>query len=298
MGEISPFICFIILGMPLPLSTVLILCVDLGTDMVPAISLAYENPERDIMRRVPRTERDNLVTTKLISFSYFQIGIIQALAGFYTFMAVMYSEGIAPNKLPWHGELHGYFDFGTTPIGGLSVTENMYAQDRAQTAFFISIIVVQWADILICKTRKLSITEQGMKNDMLNFGLFFETALGFLLVYTPLNVAFGIKRLRFIYWLPGFPFAILIFMYDETRKFLLRGQDDAVDYIKKMRRETGGSFSAEYFWAGDTEGNLANCGLTDVSPDDEDRSKLASSIGTRVPGMWEKVGRWLEEFTY
>eukprot|EP00756_Hemistasia_phaeocysticola_P026969 Hpha_TRINITY_DN16092_c2_g6::TRINITY_DN16092_c2_g6_i1::g.117518::m.117518/K01539/ATP1A; sodium/potassium-transporting ATPase subunit alpha len=82
--EISPFICFIVLGVPLPLSTVLILCVDLGTDMVPAISLAYENPERDIMRRRPRTKSDNLVTLKLISFSYFQIGIIQALAGFYT----------------------------------------------------------------------------------------------------------------------------------------------------------------------------------------------------------------------
>jgi len=40
--EIGPFISFIIFQLPLPLSTVLILCVDLGTDMVPAISLAYE----------------------------------------------------------------------------------------------------------------------------------------------------------------------------------------------------------------------------------------------------------------
>jgi len=296
--EISPFICFIIIGLPLPLSTVLILCVDLGTDMVPAISLAYENPERDIMRRIPRTERDNLVTTKLISFSYFQIGIIQALAGFYTFMAVLYSEGIAPNKLPWHGELHGYFAPGSRPLGGLSVIENMAAQDRAQTAFFISIIIVQWADILICKTRKLSITEQGMRNDVLNFGLFFETALGLLLVYTPVRVAFGMRRLRFIYWLPGIPFALLIFIYDETRKYLLRGQDNAVDFIKKMKVATGGAFSAEVFWKGDTEENLARCTLTDVSPDDEDRTKLAAAIKDRVPNTWEKIGSWLEDFTY
>lgn len=38
--EIGPFIAFIIVKIPLPLSTVLILCVDLGTDMIPAISMA------------------------------------------------------------------------------------------------------------------------------------------------------------------------------------------------------------------------------------------------------------------
>eukprot|EP00660_Eupelagonema_oceanica_P001767 gene1767-377_t len=47
--EISPFILFILLRIPLPLSTVLILCIDLGTDMVPAISLAYEGTEEGIM---------------------------------------------------------------------------------------------------------------------------------------------------------------------------------------------------------------------------------------------------------
>eukprot|EP01062_Namystynia_karyoxenos_P059066 TRINITY_DN504_c1_g1_i6.p1 TRINITY_DN504_c1_g1~~TRINITY_DN504_c1_g1_i6.p1 ORF type:complete len:1539 (+),score=682.86 TRINITY_DN504_c1_g1_i6:127-4743(+) len=224
--EISPFICFILVGLPLPLSTVLILCVDLGTDMVPAISLAYENPERDIMERKPRTKADNLVTMRLISFSYFQIGIIQALAGFYTFFAVLYSEGLPPNKLPWHGELHGYFTPGGPPLGGFSVVENLNAQQRAQTAFFISIIIVQWADILICKTRRLSLFDQGMKNDQLNFGLFFETALAVCLIYLPgVATVFGIEKLRFIYWLPAFPFSVLIVTYDECRKWLIRNYE-------------------------------------------------------------------------
>jgi len=69
--EIAPFLFFITCQMPLPLSTVLILCIDLGTDMVPAISFAYENPELDIMERYPRnSKRDHLVNTKLISFAY------------------------------------------------------------------------------------------------------------------------------------------------------------------------------------------------------------------------------------
>eukprot|EP00997_Jenningsia_sp_PLL12_P004444 NODE_18_length_3799_cov_48.718933_g16_i0.p1 GENE.NODE_18_length_3799_cov_48.718933_g16_i0~~NODE_18_length_3799_cov_48.718933_g16_i0.p1 ORF type:complete len:799 (+),score=217.49 NODE_18_length_3799_cov_48.718933_g16_i0:606-3002(+) len=69
--EISPFIMFILFQVPLPLSTVLILCIDLGTDMVPAISFAYENAELDIMERMPRnSKRDHLVNIKLISFAY------------------------------------------------------------------------------------------------------------------------------------------------------------------------------------------------------------------------------------
>jgi sodium/potassium-transporting ATPase subunit alpha len=69
--EIGPFVSFILFQLPLPLSTVLILCIDLGTDMVPAISFAYENPELDIMERKPRnSKRDHLVNTKLIAFAY------------------------------------------------------------------------------------------------------------------------------------------------------------------------------------------------------------------------------------
>lgn len=75
--EIWPFIFFIIFQVPLPLTTILILCIDLGTDMVPAIAFAYENPELDIMERYPRNaKRDSLVGRKLISYSYLQIGMI------------------------------------------------------------------------------------------------------------------------------------------------------------------------------------------------------------------------------
>merc|ERR1712198_643900 len=46
--EISPFLLFILADVPLPLGTITILCIDLGTDMVPPISLAYEEAESDI----------------------------------------------------------------------------------------------------------------------------------------------------------------------------------------------------------------------------------------------------------
>lgn len=72
----------------------LILCVDLGTDMVPAISMAWENKEADIMRRKPRdASTDRLVTRKLISFAYLQIGVIQCIAGFFTYLTVLNDYG-------------------------------------------------------------------------------------------------------------------------------------------------------------------------------------------------------------
>ena len=99
--EISPFLVFILVDIPLPLGTVTILCIDLGTDMVPAISLAYEKAESDIMKRKPRDSRlDKLVNERLISFAYGQIGMIQASAGFFTYYVIMAENGFLPDILP------------------------------------------------------------------------------------------------------------------------------------------------------------------------------------------------------
>merc|ERR1711885_40150 len=86
--EILPFILYILVQVPLPLSTVLILCIDLGTDMVPAISFAYENPELD-----------RLVNSKLICFAYLQIGVIQASAGVFTYFYVLNDFGFRPSSM-------------------------------------------------------------------------------------------------------------------------------------------------------------------------------------------------------
>ena len=74
----GPLSSSLTLGIPLPLGTVTILCIDLGTDLVPAISLAYEKAESDIMKRHPRDPvKDQLVNERLIGLAYGQIGMIQ-----------------------------------------------------------------------------------------------------------------------------------------------------------------------------------------------------------------------------
>ena len=63
--EITPFLMYLITDTPLALGTITILCIDLGTDMIPAISLAYEQPENDIMKRRPRDPKhDRLVNER------------------------------------------------------------------------------------------------------------------------------------------------------------------------------------------------------------------------------------------
>merc|ERR1712233_303641 len=98
--EISPFLIFILIQLPLPLPTILILCIDLGTDMVPAISLAYEGREANIMSKPPRDARtDRLVTAKLISMAYGKIGMNQASAGFFVYIVILCENGFFPKRL-------------------------------------------------------------------------------------------------------------------------------------------------------------------------------------------------------
>ena len=85
------------------------------------------------------------------------------------------------------------------------------------TAFFVSIVIVQWADLIICKTRRNSVFQQGMNNSFLNFGLFFETALAAFLSYTPgMDKGLRMYPLALQWWIPAIPFSIVIFIYDEV----------------------------------------------------------------------------------
>jgi len=308
--EISPFLVYIIAAIPLPLPTVLILCIDLGTDMVPAISLAYENKEADIMLKPPRNSiTDRLVTGRLINFAYLQVGIVQATAGFTAYVTVLHDYGFPPWELPgldvaWRafhlhdnpkmvsGEEFGQtymcglgtatvntvpgplghtltnyatsacgrtgvprmeyfeavagqiFDPTVYPAGVANQTTYLHpfcnladgfrtaadcynprnALPYAQCAFFVSIIIVQWSDLMACKTRSLSITTQGMRNGWMNFGLVFETCLGLLLCYAgkPINDGLGTRPIEFVHWLPAMPFMLFILTYDEVRKYLMR----------------------------------------------------------------------------
>ena len=86
----------------------------------------------------------------------------------------------------------------------------------------VSIVITQIAGLLICKTRSLSLTSQGMKNRFLLFGIFTEILLVVVLCYFKPLQALGTRNLRPVHFFPSIPFTILIFCFDETRKALMR----------------------------------------------------------------------------
>ncbi|XP_076455702.1 sodium/potassium-transporting ATPase subunit alpha-3-like [Babylonia areolata] len=224
--EISPFLVYILFNTPLPLGVITILFIDLGTDMVPAISLAYENAESDIMKRPPRSSSDRLVNERLIAMSYGQIGMMQALGGFYAWILAFGQSGFLIRDLTgirtkWDSDAVN--DLEDSYGQNWTRSQRLDMEYSGYTVFFLTIVLVQWSDIIICKTRRLSLIHQGMKNHVLTFGIFFETALTAFLSYTPgMAVALMTRPPRFTWWLAAIPFQILIFAYDETRRFILR----------------------------------------------------------------------------
>lgn len=108
--ELAGFLAFIVVQIPLPLSAILCLCLDLGTDLWPAITFAYEYPETDIMERPPRnSKRDGLVGKKLFCNAYVFLGPTECFAAFFAFFMCMNDYGFRPGTLIGLGTEFGYY---------------------------------------------------------------------------------------------------------------------------------------------------------------------------------------------
>lgn len=75
-----------------------ILCVDLGTDMWPAVALSYELAETDVMARPPR-KSDPLVSSRMLRLVYGHLGLIEFAAGIFAYFVVMAEYGFFPTTL-------------------------------------------------------------------------------------------------------------------------------------------------------------------------------------------------------
>jgi len=112
--EMTPVVVYALLQTPMPLSAILMVAICVGTDLAPAIALAYENAELDIMKRPPRHPKlDHLVTGKLLCFSYMNIGILQSFAGMLTYFMVMNDYGIKIFTSMFLNLREGYFQENT-----------------------------------------------------------------------------------------------------------------------------------------------------------------------------------------
>jgi len=324
--ELIPFFLFVLFKLPLPLTTLFILAIDVGTDMWPAIALAYEPPEPDLMERGPRQKGDNLVNTKLIAWAYALIGTVQVLGALMCFLFILAEgnsggNGFPPvsafglaqdfekkqnqtdynicrvqqlpdkrfiacanttealNELPesqYLIETYGYPNITSNLTYGLEVLSLEYLWDatnmtgnltanvthwanailagawvdwcyneehfndtlscqlsqtsnrehlhrQAQTVYFTAIVQMQWACLIVAKSRKVSILTQGFTNMPLNMGWVVENLLAIFIIYVPFMHSFiGSENMRAEWFTMFVPWFIFIFIFDELRKRAIR----------------------------------------------------------------------------
>lgn len=251
--EIVPFLLFIAIKIPLGISTISILIIDLGTDIAPAVALAYEEPEEAIMQVPPRNEHAHLVGPQMMLISYGTIGVMQTIAAFFAFYWVFYDYGFDFNSLINSGleyesnyeDLDGERrDFFRRMCEDNSKYQEDYVQARgedcqqdfadyrhealkyAQGAFLMTVVWSQIANGLIRKTQMASILtwQRLFGNRVMIYSIIFEIGVICFFVYG-IGDAFLLKG-DSLYASVALWIIPLLIIWDEIRKYLCRRDPD------------------------------------------------------------------------
>jgi sodium/potassium-transporting ATPase subunit alpha len=201
MPEIVPYLAFVLLRIPLPLTILQILAVDLGTDMLPALALGAEKPTEHLMKNPPRDPKCGLLSAGLLSRAYLFLGLIEAAAGMFGFFYVLntggwqWGEALPPDNL-------------------------LYRQ--ATTACLTAIVVTQIVNVFACRSFRESVFRVGFfSNPLIFVGIAVELSFQLLVVYHPIGHGiFGTAPLPLTVWLALIPFALFLFVAEEVRKAL------------------------------------------------------------------------------
>jgi len=201
--EAVPYLGYILFNIPLPLTILQILLVDLGTDMLPALALGAEKPTPGVMQQPPRKVNERLLNFPLLAHAYLFLGPIEALACMFGFFWVLNAGG---------------WTWGTL----LPASNLLYMQ--ATTACLTAIVIVQVANVFACRSSRESLFTTGFFTNKLIFAaIAVEMALQFFIVYHPYgNEVFSTAPISLNTWLLLIPFAILLLAAEEGRKFVMR----------------------------------------------------------------------------
>ena len=201
--ELVPYLAFAFGRVPLALTIVQILAVDLGTDMVPALGLGAEPPDRKVMKRPPRRRTDRLLTAGLLVRAYLFLGSCQAVAAMAAFFFVLWAAG-------W--------------TWGQPVSPDDMIYRQATTACLTAIVLMQVVNVHVCRTRKASLFSLPLfANPLITAGIGAELVIILLVDYTPLgHRLFGTAPLGWRAWLIVLPFAMTMLILEEVRKAFMR----------------------------------------------------------------------------
>jgi sodium/potassium-transporting ATPase subunit alpha len=203
--EAVPYLAYVLLRIPLPLTIMQILAVDLGTDMLPALALGTEKPTPSIMKQPPRSRNERLLDFSVLSRAYLFLGPIEAAACMFGFFYIMYGGG---------------WNWGNM----LRPDDILYMQ--ATTACLTAIIISQIGNVFACRSSKESVFSLGfLTNPAVFIGIGFEICLQLFIVYHPYgNMIFATRPLSLTTWIVLMPFALFLLLAEETRKYLTFGR--------------------------------------------------------------------------
>ena len=201
--ELVPYLAFALTRIPLPLTIMQILAVDLGTDMLPALALGAEKPAPGNMLRPPRARSERLLSWPLVARAYLFLGLLEAAAAMLAFFFVLERGG---------------WSYGTT----LAANDPLYL--AATTACLATIVAMQMVNVFLCRHPRESMLAFGVfSNPIIVWGIVFELALLAVIAYTPIgNRIFGTAPLDAEVWLFILPFMLTMLGAEEARKWLAR----------------------------------------------------------------------------
>ncbi len=199
--ELVPYLAFALFKIPLPLTIIQILAVDLGTDMLPALGLGAEKPDPRVMQRPPRPRHERLLDGPTLTRAYLFLGVIEAIAAMAAFFFVLRAGGWQYGESLPHGD-------------------PLYLQ--ATAACLSAIIVMQIVNVFLCLSDRDSLFARGrLGNKLILWGIAAEVTLILLIDYTPVgNLIFGTAPLAAAVWLFVIPFALGMLALEELRKWL------------------------------------------------------------------------------
>ncbi|MCL4418027.1 MAG: cation-transporting P-type ATPase, partial [Actinobacteria bacterium] len=209
VAEMIPFLLMVFLNIPLPLTLLQILTIDLVTDQIPALALGIEKPEPGIMERQPRSRKESLVNWKMIVKAYLFLGPLAAAIGIFGFF-------FKYHELGWH------FGMGLRIIG--SDDPASFAYLTATTMTLTGIVMAQIGNAFACKTNKESVFKVGFfSNKLLVWSILIMITLQAAIVYIPfLNKILQTAPISIKDWLVLATFIPLLFFADEIRKLIIR----------------------------------------------------------------------------
>jgi Ca2+-transporting ATPase len=186
IGEICLMAGASLVGLPLPLSAVQILYVNLATDGLPALALSVDPPEPDLMRRPPRHPSTGIFTRPVVS--------LMAVGGLWSAMVNL-----------------GLFAWALS--SGRSI-------EGAMTMTFVSLVLIQFFKAYNFRSDRYSVLNQTFANRWLNLAVVWELFLLIAIVYVPfLQEPFGTFGLPLMDWAIIIALAFSIFPVLELAKW-------------------------------------------------------------------------------